>query len=60
MGAKFLFDDDKQTPEVLTSSYLYPAQKKMIQFEVRHWCTNQGGRRQRWGTSSTARKATWW
>jgi predicted dehydrogenase len=41
MGGKFLFDDDKETPEVQSSSYLYPAQKKMIQFEVRHWCTNQ-------------------
>lgn len=40
MGGKFLFDDDKQTPEVQTSIYLYPDQKKMIQFEVRHWCTN--------------------
>jgi predicted dehydrogenase len=40
MGAKFLFDDDKQTPEVQTSLYAYPEQKKMIQFEVRHWCTN--------------------
>jgi predicted dehydrogenase len=40
MGGKFLFDDDKETPEVLTSTYLYPAEKKMIQFEVRHWCTN--------------------
>jgi predicted dehydrogenase len=41
MGGKFLFDDDKETPEVLTTSYVYPAEKKMIQFEVRHWCTNQ-------------------
>ncbi len=41
MGGKFLFDDEKETPEVLTSSFLYPAEKKMIQFEVRHWCTNQ-------------------
>jgi predicted dehydrogenase len=40
MGGKFLFDDDKQTPEMQTSVYLYPEQKKMIQFEVRHWCTN--------------------
>jgi predicted dehydrogenase len=40
MGGKFLFDDDKQTPEVLTSLYHYPDQKKLIQFEVRHWCTN--------------------
>ena len=41
MGGKFLFDDDKETPEILTSSYLYPDQKKMIQFEVRHWMTNR-------------------
>jgi predicted dehydrogenase len=40
MGGKFLFDDDKQTPEVQSSSYLYTKQKKMIQFEVRHWNTN--------------------
>ncbi|MGH9662584.1 MAG: gfo/Idh/MocA family oxidoreductase, partial [Bryobacteraceae bacterium] len=40
MGGKFLFDDDKETPEVLTSVYHYPEQKKIIQFEVRHWCTN--------------------
>jgi predicted dehydrogenase len=40
MGDKFLFDDDKETPELQTSLYHYPDQKKMIQFEVRHWCTN--------------------
>ena len=43
MGGKFLFDDDKETPEVLTSTYLYPDQKKMIEFEVRPWCTNHEG-----------------
>jgi hypothetical protein len=41
MGGKFLFDDAKQTPEVLTSTYHYPGQKKMIEFEVRPWCTNR-------------------
>lgn len=41
MGGKFTFDDDKETPEILTSTYLYPDQKKMIQFEVRHWMTNR-------------------
>ena len=40
MGGKFLFDDDKITPEVLTTLYHYPDQKKLIQFEVRPWCTN--------------------
>jgi len=41
MGGKFLFDDDKETPEVLTSVYHYPKDNKIIQFEVRHWCTNE-------------------
>jgi hypothetical protein len=40
MGGKFLWDDDKETPEQLTTCYMYPDQKKMIQFEVRPWCTN--------------------
>jgi predicted dehydrogenase len=40
MGGKFLWDDAKEVPEVLTSIYNYPEEKKMIQFEVRHWCTN--------------------
>jgi predicted dehydrogenase len=39
-GGKFLWDDCKETPEVLTSTYMYPKEKKMIQFEVRHWMTN--------------------
>lgn len=41
MGGKFTFDDDKETPEVQTSLYHYPKLKKMIQFEVRHWMTNE-------------------
>lgn len=41
LGGKFLWDDDKETPETLTSSYLYPAENLMIEFEVRPWCTNQ-------------------
>jgi predicted dehydrogenase len=40
MGGKFLFDDCKEVPEVQTSIYHYPKQKKIIQFEVRNWCTN--------------------
>jgi predicted dehydrogenase len=43
MGGKFLWDDDKETPETLTSVYHYPEQKKIIQFEVRPWCTNTEG-----------------
>jgi predicted dehydrogenase len=40
MGGKFLWDDDKETPEVLTSTYVFPEQKKMIEFEVRPWASN--------------------
>ncbi|MCX6219995.1 MAG: Gfo/Idh/MocA family oxidoreductase [Bacteroidia bacterium] len=40
MGGKFLFDDCKETPEVLSSVYHYPDEKKIIQFEVRPWYTN--------------------
>ncbi|SHF00800.1 Predicted dehydrogenase [Mariniphaga anaerophila] len=40
MGGKFLWDDCKEVPEIQTSVYHYPKQKKIIQFEVRNWCTN--------------------
>ena len=41
MGGKFLWDDCKEVPEILTSIYHYPKEKKIIQFEVRHWYTNR-------------------
>jgi len=40
MGGKFLWDDDKETPEVLSSTYYYPEENRIIEFEVRPWCTN--------------------
>ncbi len=40
MGGKFLWDDAKETPETLCSTYLYPKEKKIIEFEVRPWHTN--------------------
>jgi predicted dehydrogenase len=39
-GGKFLFNDAKETPEVLSSTYIYPKEKKIIEFEVRPWITN--------------------
>jgi predicted dehydrogenase len=39
-GGKFLFNDAKETPEVLCSTYHYPKEKKIIEFEVRPWMTN--------------------
>jgi predicted dehydrogenase len=41
MGGKFLWDDDQETPETLSTAFLYPEQKKMIEFEVRPWATNK-------------------
>ena len=41
LGGKFLWDDDKQTPEILSTSYLYPDENKFMEVEVRHWFTNQ-------------------
>lgn len=41
MGGRFLWDDDKETPEVLTTLYEFPEENKAIQFEVRPWCTNR-------------------
>lgn len=43
MGGKFLWDDAKEVPEVLTSVYKYTEENKIIQFEVRPWCTNTEG-----------------
>jgi len=40
MGGKFLWDDCKEVPEIQTSIYHYPKERKIIQFEVRNWCTN--------------------
>jgi predicted dehydrogenase len=40
MGGKFLFDDDKETPETQSSTYLYTKENLMIEFEVRPWTTN--------------------
>jgi len=40
LGGKFLWDDDKETPELLTSAFHYPDEKKIIEFEVRPWETN--------------------
>ncbi len=42
-GGKYLWDDDKETPEVLTSSYQFPATNQMIEVEVRPWATNAEG-----------------
>ncbi len=40
MGGRFLWDDDKETPEWLSTNYKFTRENKMIQFETRPWDTN--------------------
>jgi len=39
-GGKYLWKDCKETPELLTSTYNYTKEGKVIEFEVRPWMTN--------------------
>ncbi len=41
MGGKFLWDDCKETPEILSSQYYWPDENKFMEVEVRHWFTNK-------------------
>ena len=47
IGGHFMFDDDQQTPNTLMAVFEFPNEngggdkKKVLQFEVRHWCTNR-------------------
>jgi len=38
-GGHFMFDDDQETPNTQVSAFLYPEEKKLLTFEVRHWDT---------------------
>jgi len=43
MGGHFMFDDDQETPNTLSAVFYFDApggQRKMLEFEVRHWITN--------------------
>jgi predicted dehydrogenase len=40
MGGRFLWDDDKETPEVINSTFLFDS-GKYLEVSVRHWCTNE-------------------
>ncbi len=49
MGGHFMFDDDQETPNTQMSVFEFDSslgagdRKKMLQFEVRHWITNDEG-----------------
>ena len=42
MGGHFMFDDDQETPNVLTCTFEFDGggKRKMLEFEVRHWMSN--------------------
>ncbi len=42
IGGKFMFDDDQETPNTITSSFEFNVggKPKMMTFEVRHWYSN--------------------
>ena len=43
IGAHVMFDDDQITPNVLNVAYEFDmpgGKKRLLEFEVRHWCTN--------------------
>jgi hypothetical protein len=40
MGDHVMFDDDQETPNIQIATFHYPEEKKILQFEVRHWLTN--------------------
>jgi len=43
IGAHVMFEDDQTTPNVLNVAYYFDmpdGKKRLLEFEVRHWCTN--------------------
>jgi hypothetical protein len=50
-----MFDDDQETPNVLTCSYEFNSPngpRRLMEFEVRHWITNHEADIGTWGKSS--------
>jgi predicted dehydrogenase len=43
MGGHFMFDDDQETPNTQVTAFMYPEEKKLLTFEVRHWDTPSEG-----------------
>jgi len=44
LGGHFMFDDDQETPNVLNAGFEFTqpdGKRKMLEFEVRHWITNE-------------------
>ncbi len=43
MGGHYMFDDDQETPNTQVTAFMYPEEKKLLTFEVRHWDTPSEG-----------------
>jgi hypothetical protein len=54
IGGKFMFNDDQETPNVLNVAYEFDTAsgKKMMEFEVRHWMSNNEAEIGKFGKSS--------
>ncbi|HUI53498.1 MAG TPA: Gfo/Idh/MocA family oxidoreductase [Bryobacteraceae bacterium] len=55
MGGHMMFDDDQETPNVLTCSYSFrtpDGKHRLMEFEVRHWMTNHEAEIGTWGRST--------
>jgi predicted dehydrogenase len=55
MGGHVMFDDDQETPNVLTCAYEFNmpnAPRRLMEFEVRHWMTNHEAEIGTWGKST--------
>lgn len=42
-GRMVLWDDDKEVPNLITTTFEYPDENKILEFEVRPWRTNDEG-----------------
>jgi predicted dehydrogenase len=55
IGGHVMFDDDQETPNVLTVGYEFAspnAPRRLMEFEVRHWMTNHEAEIGTWGKST--------
>jgi predicted dehydrogenase len=55
IGGHVMFDDDQETPNLLTASYQFDmpdGKRRLMEFEVRHWITNHEAAIGTWGKST--------
>ncbi len=55
IGGKFMFDDDQETPNTLSCAYQFDGadgKRRLLEFEVRHWISNNEAEIGKWGGES--------